>query len=98
MIEAEFLLELLMRLLTDPSRLDGSREPLERGLGRQVRHIVLLLPGRSPLTGGPDLIARHASHAMVEHPVLVAFRNADTAGREQACQPTSGAAPPTGHL
>ena len=35
-IEAEFLLELLMSLLTDPSGLDRGSELSERGLGRQV--------------------------------------------------------------
>src|ERR1044071_5512447 len=94
MVKAEFLLELLMRLLADPPRLDGGREPFERGLGWQVGYIVLLLPGRSPLADKPDLIARHALHAIVEHPVLMGVRNTDTASRKEACQPTSGAPSP----
>ena len=94
MVETEFLLELLMRLLTDPPRLDCGGEPCERGIGRQVRHIVFLLPGRSPLANEPDLVARHAWHAIVEHPVLMAIRNADAASCKGACQPTSGAASP----
>jgi hypothetical protein len=35
-IETEFLLELLMCLLTDPARLDRPRERLQVRLGRQV--------------------------------------------------------------
>src|SRR5215204_2370628 len=94
MVQAEFLFELLMRLLADPSRFDCRRQPLERGLTRQVRHVVFLLPGRSPLADGPDLVARHVLHAVVEHPVFVTLRNADTASRKEPCHPTSGAAPP----
>ena len=85
MVEAEFLLELLMRLLTDPPRLDRGGEPLERGLGRQVRQVVFLLSGRPALADEPDLVARHALHAIVEHPVLMAIRKADTASRKEAC-------------
>ena len=83
-----------MRLLTDPPRLDCGGEHFEPGIGRQVRHIVFLLPGRSPLANEPDLVARHALHAIVEHPVLMAIRNADAASCKVACQPTSGAASP----
>ena len=36
MVETEFLLELLMRLFTDPSCLDGRGERLELRIGRQV--------------------------------------------------------------
>lgn len=35
-VEAQFLLELLMRLFTNPSGLDGSGERLEAGVGWQV--------------------------------------------------------------
>jgi len=42
-VEAEFLLELLMRLLTDPSGFDRGGERFEARIGWQVRHIILLL-------------------------------------------------------
>ena len=32
-------------------------------------------------------------HTVIEHPVLMAIRNADTAGREETGQPTFGAPP-----
>ena len=79
-VEAKFLLELLMSLLTDPSGLDRGRELSKRGLGREVRHIILLLSARPPFANEPDLVARHALHAIVAHPVLVAVRHTDTAG------------------
>jgi hypothetical protein len=53
-----------------------------------------LLPSHPPLTDEPDLVARHALHTIIEHPVLMAIGNADTAGREETCQPTFGAPPP----
>ena len=43
-------------------------------IGRQVRHIVFLLPGRPPLADEPDLVTRHALHTVIEHPVLMAIR------------------------
>ena len=94
MVEAEFFLELLMGLLTDPSCLDRGGELLERRIDGQVRHIVLLLPGRPSLTDEPDLVAWHALHAIVEHPVLVAIGNANATRRKATCQATFGAAPP----
>ena len=98
MVEAEFLFELLMRLFTDPSRLDRGGEHFERGIGRQIRYVIFLFPGRSSLADEPDFVAWHALHAVIEHPVLVAIRNADTTSREEACQPTFGSAAPTDHV
>ncbi len=94
MVEPKLLLELLVGLFTDPPGLDRGSERLDGGIGRQVRHIVFLLPGRPPLADEPDLVARHALHTVIEHPVLMAIRNANTAGREETCQPTFGAPPP----
>src|SRR6202021_3145235 len=74
------------------------RERLDGGIRREVRHIVFLPPGRPPLADEPDLVTRHALHTVIEHPVLMAIRNADTAGREETCQPTFGAPPPTAPL
>ena len=49
MVEAEFFLELLVRLLADPARLDRRGQRLEAGFRRQVREIVFLLAGGAPL-------------------------------------------------
>ena len=97
-VEPKLLLELLVGLFTDPPGLDRGSERLDGGIGRQVRHIVFLLPGRPPLADEPDLVTRHALHTVIEHPVLMALRNSDTAGREETCQPTFGAPPPTDPL
>ena len=43
MIEPEFFLELLLRLLAHPACLDQRGELLERRVGRQVRQVVLAL-------------------------------------------------------
>ena len=43
-IEARFFLQLLVSLLTNPSRLDGSRQGAQIGFGRQVGEVVFLLP------------------------------------------------------
>ena len=82
MVEAEFFLELLMRLSADPPRLDRGSEHFERGIGRQVRHVLFLLPDRSTLADKPDLVTRHALHAVFEHPVPMAFRDADPTSRK----------------
>ena len=76
MVEPELLLELLVGLFTDPPGLDRGSERLDGGIGRQVRHIVFLFPGRPPLADEPDLVTRHALHTVIEHPVLMAIRNA----------------------
>lgn len=93
MVEPEFL-ELLMRLLTGLSGFDCGGESLEARIGRKVRHIVFLFARRPALTDEPDLVARHALHAIIKYAVLVAVRHADTAGREEACQPPLCAPPP----
>src|SRR4051812_41741291 len=49
MAEPEFLLELLVRLLADPARLDGRGERLQRCAGRQVAQMVFALAIRAPL-------------------------------------------------
>jgi len=53
-----------------------------------------LLASRPAFADEPDLVARHALHTIIAHAVLMAIRNADTAGREETCQPTFGAPPP----
>jgi len=42
-VEAEFLLELLVSLLTDPTRLDRGREHLQVRVGGQIGEVVLSL-------------------------------------------------------
>lgn len=56
-IEAEFLLELLMRLFTNPPGLDCRSELFQAHIARQVRHIVFLFAGRPAFANEPDLVA-----------------------------------------
>jgi hypothetical protein len=53
-IEAEFLLELLMRLLADPASLDGCRQPSQRRARREIAEIVFALAVAAPFTDQPD--------------------------------------------
>lgn len=57
MVEAEFLLELLMRLFADPARLDGTCKLLERDVRGKVGEIVFALASRAMLADDPDLLS-----------------------------------------
>ena len=56
-VEAEFLLQLLMSLLADPSRLYGRSQAAQVHLGWQVGKIIFLLPGRAVLADEPGFVA-----------------------------------------
>jgi len=55
MVEAEFLLELLVSLLADPARLDRRGQRLEIGVGWEVSEIVFLLAGGASFSDQPNL-------------------------------------------
>ena len=55
-IEPEFFFELLMSLLTDPSRLDGRRQSEQAGLRRQIGEIVFFLSRLPMFADEPNLI------------------------------------------
>src|SRR4051794_9985068 len=78
-IEAKFLFELLMGLLAQPPRLDGSGECSEGARRREVRQLILLLAGRPTLADEPDLF--------VTWEVLV--RAFSGAGRRSVCDANS---------
>ena len=56
-IEPEFFFELLMSLLTDPSRLDGRRQSEQAGLRRQIGEIVFFLSRHPVFADEPSLIS-----------------------------------------
>jgi len=56
-IEAEFFFELLVRLLANPSRLDGGRQGAQFGLRRQSGEIVFLLSRQPVFADEPNLLA-----------------------------------------
>src|SRR5690606_35185395 len=59
-VQPKLLLELLVRLLADPARLDSSGQPAERGAGPVIRQVVLVLTRcLTPLAHQPHrLLAR----------------------------------------
>lgn len=96
LIEAKLLLELLMRLFTNPSGLDGTGERLEAGVCWQVRCVVFLLAGRTTLTDQPDLlISWHGLHATFGHTVFVAISDPDARCGEPAGETAFSAPLPT---
>src|SRR5665213_151962 len=95
MVEPQLFLQLLMRLFTDPSRLDGSCQRLERNVSGQVRDVVLLLSARTSFAQNPHFIARHTLDTFIEHAVLGAVRDADAPCSEEACQRAFRAPAPT---
>src|SRR3954466_2883173 len=88
--EAELLLELLMRLLAGPARLDGGGQPPPRGPPRQVAEVVLALAAVAPLADQPDLLAGQAGAVGRARAVGDAHSEGGEAGAERSL----GAAPP----
>src|ERR1700686_5784731 len=88
MVEPQLFLQLLMRLFTDPPRLDGSCQRLKRNVSGQIRDVVLLLSARSSFTQDPHFLARHTLDTFIEHAALWAVRDANAPCSEEACQRT----------
>src|SRR6266481_668811 len=55
-IETEFFFHLLVSLLANPTRLDGSRQGAQVGLCRQVGEIIFLLARHPVFTDEPSLV------------------------------------------
>src|SRR3954451_2035440 len=55
-VEPELVLGLLVQLLADPPGLDQRRQGLERGVGREVGQVVLLLAGGPVPADQPGLV------------------------------------------
>lgn len=55
--EVQLPLELLVRLLAHPTRLDGGDEGAERYPGRQIAEVVLALAARTQFADQPNLVA-----------------------------------------
>lgn len=94
MVEAQFLFELLMGLLANPTGFDGGSECLEISIGRQVRDVIFAFPGRLALSDNPHFITGHSGDAFVENTVFVAISDADTPSRKAAREWSLRAAPP----
>src|SRR3712207_933659 len=90
--QAEFLLELLVRLLADPARLDGSGQGAQRRPGRQAAEVVLALAARAPLAHQPSLLAGQVAVVAPGRAVT----DPDAGRREPSREGPLGALPP-GH-
>ena len=94
-IEAELLLELLMGLLTDPSRLDCGSQAAQIHLGGQVGKIVFLLSRHAVLTDEPSLVAGKMLLTFVPYPLRRPVGDAHTDSSKPGVQPAFRAAAPT---
>ena len=94
-VEAQFFLELLMRLLADPSRLDRGGERLEVGLCRQVGKIVFALARDAALADQPSLLARHVLHPLLMDALGRTIGDPHAHGGEGGRQRTFGSFAPT---
>ena len=94
-VEAEFLFQLLMGLLTNPSRLDGGGQGAQIGRGRQICEVVFLLARGAVFADKPGFVARQMLLALVPDPLRWSVGYADTdsgkAGFELAFRPGSPA-------
>ena len=85
-VEAEFLFQLLMGLLADPSRLDCGGQGAQVRPRGQVGEIVFLLSRHPLFADEPGLIARHLLLTLVPDPLR---RSVDryTDGRKRTSAP-----------
>src|SRR5688572_2636487 len=89
-VQAQLLLELLVRLLAHPAGLDPRHENLERRVGRVVREMVLSLPRVAVLTHEPDLLTGQVLGASHDGAIGDPHSNR----RERSLERTLGASPP----
>jgi hypothetical protein len=67
-IETEFLFQLLMSLLANPSRLDGGRQDTQLSLRRQVGEVIFLLSRHPVFANKPSLFSGQMLLALVPDP------------------------------
>jgi hypothetical protein len=89
-VEARLLLQLLVGLLADPAGLDRRRQLVERGVGRRVGEVVLLLARAAPFAHQPDLVPGQVP-AVAE---LCTLRRAHPHGAELRRELSLGPLPP----
>ena len=94
-IEPEFLLQLLMGLLANPSCLDRRSQAAQVHPGGQVGEIVFLLPGRAVLADQPSLVAWKMLLTLIPYPLGRTVGSTHTDGGKPGFQPTLRTAAPT---
>jgi len=93
-VEAEFLLHLLMRLLADPARLDDFGQALQGGVGGQVGEVVLAFAGRAVFANEPSRLTGQVLLALVENALWRTIGDAHAQGGEARPERPFGADAP----
>jgi hypothetical protein len=86
-VEAEFLLHLLMRLLANPSCLYGGGQSAQIGRGRQIGEVVLLLSRRPVFADEPSLIPWEMLLTLVTDPLRWSVGDPHTDGGKASFVP-----------
>src|SRR5437660_11787349 len=84
-VEAELLLQLLMGLLTDPSRLDCGSQAAQIHPGGQVGKIAFLLSAYAVLANEPSLVAGKMLLTFVPYPLRWTVSHAPTHSSKPGC-------------
>ena len=86
-IETEFLLQLLVSLLADPSCLDRRSQAAQVHPSGQVGKIVFLLPGCAVLADKPSFVAWKVLLTLIPYPLRRSVGDADTDSSKSGFQP-----------
>jgi len=94
-IEAQFLFQLLMGLLANPSCLDGGSQGAQIGRSRQIGEVVFLLTRGAMFADKPGFVARQMLLALIPDPLRWSIGGTDAdsgkAGFELSFRPGSPA-------
>ena len=93
-VEPQLLLELLVRLLAHPARLDGRRQLLEGRVRREVGEVVLALARGPALADQPDLLAGQMLSGLPAQLNRRSIGDPHTHSGKSCLQRPLGAAPP----
>ena len=94
-VETEFLLQLLMGLLADPSRLDRGSQAAQVHPGWQVSKIVFLLTRYAVLADEPGFVAWQMLLALIPYSLRRSVGRAHADSSKSGFQPTFCPAAPT---
>ena len=94
-IETELFLQLLVSLLANPSRLDGSRQGQQVGLRRQVGEIVFLLSRHPVFADEPSLVPGQMLLTLVPDPLRWSVGHSHTDSGETSLELSFRAGTPT---
>jgi hypothetical protein len=87
-IKSKLLLQLLMRLLTNPPCLDGGGQRAQIRRRRKIGEIVFLLPGGTLLANEPGFVAWEMLLTFIPYPLRRAVGGPDTESSKSGFEPT----------